>query len=146
MLVAGIEVPVAEAPVASHDPSIPVDEPIVEVDVEIRVYSFLDEEGERLVEMARKASEILSKDYGILAIVVPVTIFNCLGLCIGEAYPRLVINGHPIQIDDNNASSLDVDTLVHLSLALLYKSGEYGLLPTGKPSDNKLVAASMVAS
>ncbi|MET1102187.1 MAG: hypothetical protein ABWW69_06925 [Pyrodictiaceae archaeon] len=93
------------------------------VDIEITVYVGFDEDSERLINEARKAASILSRDYGYIAIVVPVTIaWNITSVAdpLMDELPALVINGYKL----NTGKLPSSDEIVDAALALLYEAGE----------------------
>lgn|GEM_PF-6840869 len=68
------------------------------IDVEITVYGGFDPATDELIHNARKAAEILEKEYGIYAIVIPRTLYWSIGPSIATPYtmPLLVINGKEV--------------------------------------------------
>jgi len=110
------------------------------IDVEITVYAGLDPLSEDLIEKAKRAAEKLSKEYGVLAVVVPITVSWChLGSCspAGET-PQLVINGYPV-----DSVELDSETIVDISLALLNEKRDYGEYFRVKQDNSMVYAASL---
>ncbi len=97
------------------------------VDAEIVIYGGLDPDTDELIENAKKAVEILSREYGVEALVVPNTIYWGMGPGFGMPYgiPVLVINGKEV----SRGRVLSPDEIVMHTLMLLGHSGEEDVAP-----------------
>lgn len=91
-------------------------------DVEIVIYGGFDPATEEAIENARRAAEILDKEYGVYAVVVPNTVYwqPFAPITITPfAYPVLVINGKEVSRGDVPRA----EEIVEQALALLGLQG-----------------------
>jgi len=110
------------------------------IDVEIVIYGGFDPATDELISNARKAAEILDKEYGVYAVVVPRTLYWNVGPTIATPYtmPVLVINGKEVTSGRIAAPS----EIVREALSLLGIRDEERLpllAPQGR-SDNRQAA------
>jgi hypothetical protein len=87
------------------------------IDVEIVIYGGLDPDTEELIANARKAAEILDREYGVYAIIVPRTLYWGFGIGSAIHYtpPILIINGKEVA----RGAILAPNEIVEEALALL---------------------------
>lgn len=67
----------------------------IEADVEIRVHGGLDPATEEAIQSAKKAADILSREYGLYAIVIPTVLYWSHGFLAAPtlSVPIIEING-----------------------------------------------------
>ncbi len=106
------------AHVFTADPSTTGEIDLHNVDVEIVIYGGFDALTEELVENARKAADILSKEYGVYALVVPNTVYwiQTHDILVSHYdFPVLVINGKEVIRGD----VIEAEKIVEIALKLI---------------------------
>lgn len=110
------------------------------IDVEITIYGGLDPDTDQLITNARKAAEILSKEYGIYAVIVPQVLYWGLGTGPVTPYslPILVINGQEVA----DGLVLSPEEIVEEALTRLGMQGkeEPPFITLSRRSDNRQAA------
>ncbi|RUM47349.1 MAG: hypothetical protein DSY37_02890 [Hyperthermus sp.] len=103
----------------SHSPAVDiVPEKDTFIDVEIDVYGGFDPLTDELIENARKAMEILRREYGVEALLVPRIIYWAQGYVFSPtpySIPVLVINGKEV----SSGRILSPQEIVEVALKLL---------------------------
>lgn len=88
------------------------------IDVEITVYGGFDGLTEELIWSARRAADILSREYGVYAVVVPNMVYWSQvpeATLLHYEYPVLVINGSEVA----RGSVVEPEEIVKLALELI---------------------------